>query len=768
LANGSLLARPPGYIGLPLSEPLMMRSSAFCLGLVLSLPLLAQKPLTNQDIWYSPTFSSERVAGLNSMSDGLRYTAQEEEAGAQVINIYDYRTGNKTGTLLNTKDLTGIAMEGYHLSNDEQRVMIETATEPLYRYSYFAYNYVYDLKSKSLKPLADTTKTKQRLATFSPDGSHAAFVRDNNLFVVDLATMKEREVTDEGVLNEVMFGCTDWVYEEEFTLVQGYQWNNSGTRLLYLRSEETNVKQFDIAKYEHQLYPKDYRYKYPKAGEKNSEVSLHIYDLQSGGTIAVPLGTEDADPYLPRFGFTNDDNTIWFMQLNRLQNEKFIYTLKIPVPRPAQMGLQPMEVYHESSKTYIEVTDDLFFTKDGSGFVLTNETNGWNHIHWCPLNNVNMLTSPKGLAKVVASATRPITSGNFDVLAVKGIDDAGKRVIFTASMKDAMHEEVYAIGLNGKGLKELSPVGGCNDAEFSTGFKYFINTRSTANEPENITLHDSQGKLVKTVKDNAKLRATLKDWVSPKKEFLKMKLTTGVEVNAWMIKPPGFDAKKQYPVFMTQYSGPNSNQVLDQWGGRNLLWHQLLAQKGYLVVCADPRGTGRRGHDFRHITYGQLGKYETEDQIAVAKWLGTQPYVDKTRIGIQGWSYGGYMSSLCITKGADVFKTAIAVAPVTNWRYYDSIYTERYMGLPQGNAAGYDDNSPINHVDKLRGNYLLVHGLADDNVHFQNSAEMITALVKANRPFDLMTYPDKNHGIYGGTTRLHLYEKMTNFLLEKL
>ena len=736
------------------------------LGLLLGIaPLFGQKALTNKEIWSTPTFSGERVAGLNSMNDGLRYTTLEEVAGSQVIGIYDYASGSRTGTLLDTKDLGGLELEGYSLSNDEQRIMVETAVEPLYRYSYYAYHFVYDIKTKSLKPLADTTKSKQRLATFSPDGSHAAFVRDNNLFVVELATMKERAVTDEGEWNKVLFGITDWVYEEEFALVQGYQWNNSGTRLIYLRSDESAVKQFDIAMYKNQLYPTDYTYKYPKAGEDNSRVSLHVFDLQGGLKTAIPSGNDAADFYLPRFGFTQDDNTVWFMQMNRLQNEKVIYTVNVDNTRPPQMGLRPKTVYRETSKTYIEVTDDLFFLKDGSGFILTNETTGWNMIHWCPLNSKVTDANTNSLAN---SFTRPITNGSYDVLSVKGIDEAGKRVIFTASMKDALRQEVYAINLNGKGLKELSPAGGTNDAEFSKGFRYFINTHSTANEPETITLHDAQGKLVKTLKDNARLRARLKEFDLPKKEFLKMDLANGVQVNAWMIKPPGFDSRKTYPVFMTQYSGPNSNEVLDRWGGRNLHWHQLLAQKGYLVVCADPRGTGRRGHDFRHITYGQLGKYETEDQIAVAQWLGTQPYVDKQRIGIQGWSYGGYMSSLCITKGSGVFKAAIAVAPVTNWRYYDSIYTERYMGLPQTNASGYDDNSPINHVDQLRGNYLLIHGLADDNVHFQNSAEMFSALVKANVQFDFLAYPDKNHGIYGGNTRLHLYDHMTDFVLEKL
>lgn len=742
----------------------MMNQRSIALGLLLgATSIFAQKELTNQDIWFSPAFGVERVGGLNSMKDGLHYTVQEEEGGVGAVNIYDYKSGNKTGTLFSAKDLGAVEMEGYSLSGDEQRVMIETATQPLYRYSYYAHHFVYDLKTKSLKALSDTTKSKQRLATFSPDGGHAAFVRDNNLYTVDLATMKETAVTRDGEWNHVLNGATDWVYEEEFTLVQGYQWNKSGTMIVYLRSDETDVKEFNVVMYKDELYPTDYRYKYPKAGEANSKVSLHVYDLRTGQDTRLPLGGDETDIYLPRFGFTTDENTVWFMRMNRLQNEKLIYTLNVSGQRPVQAGLNPTLVYRETSKTYIEVTDDLFFTEDGSGFIITNETSGWNQIHWCPL------TPPKGFqASAGNTFTRPITMGNYDVLGVKGIDNAGKRVIFTASMKDAMHQEVYAIALNGKGLKELSPVGGSNDAEFSTGFKYFINTRSSANDVPVVTLHDGNGKLVKTLKDNAKLKVKLAEYQLPKLEFTTIKLENGVELNAWTIKPPKFDSRQQYPVFMTQYSGPNSNEVTDSWGGRDFMWHCLLAQKGYVVVCADPRGTGRRGHDFRHLTYGELGKYETEDQIAVAKWLGKQPWVDKSRIGIQGWSYGGYMSSLCITKGADVFKAAIAVAPVTNWRYYDSIYTERYMGLPKDHANGYDDNSPINHVDKLKGKYLLVHGLADDNVHFQNSAEMITALVKANKKFDLMAYPDKNHGIYGGTTRLHLFEKMTAFVLENL
>ncbi len=562
--------------------------------------------------------------------------------------------------------------------------------------------------------------------------------------------MRETRVTTDGAWNKVLNGATDWVYEEEFALVQGYAWSPKGDKLLFLRSDESAVKEFDLTFYKDQLYPSEYRFKYPKVGEVNSTVSLHVYDITSGTTATLPLGTDEQDIYIPRLGFT-PKGAAWFMRMNRLQNEKVILTVDLP-PAGAMAKLTTKEIYRETSKTYVEVTDDLHFLADGSGFVLTSERSGWNHVYFVPNGG----------------QPRALTTGEWDVVSVAGIDEKGKRVIFTAARTAPENQDIWSVGLSAKGLKQLSPAGGYNEAEWSKGFQYFINTRSTANEVPVETLHDGQGKVLKVLNDNADLKATVASFGPVKKEFFQFTTEAGVALRGWMMKPAAFDAAKKYPVFMTQYSGPNSNEVLDKFDGRDLMWHTLLAKKGYLVVCVDPRGTGHRGRDFRHITYGQLGKYETEDQIASAKWLAKQPYVDGSRIGIQGWSYGGYMSSLCITKGADVFKAAIAVAPVTNWRYYDSIYTERFMGLPKDNASGYDDNSPINHVDKLKGNYLLIHGLADDNVHYQNAAEMTLALVKANKPFDQFIYPDKNHGIYGGTTRLHLFEMMTTWLEENL
>jgi dipeptidyl-peptidase-4 len=722
----------------------------------LTFSVQAQKELTVRDIWYSPAFSAEYVGGLASMNDGEHYSSLEATDGVPMIEQFAYKSGKRVATILNGSDLVpkgakeAIGIEDYSFSGDEKKLMIATDSEPIYRYSSMGYNYVYDRGTKALVPLSDLKAAKQRLATFSPDGKRAAFVRDNDLYVVDLASMNEIRITTDGEWNKVLNGATDWVYEEEFTLVQGYAWSPDGSRILYLRSDESAVREFDLTYYKGQLYPSEYRFKYPKAGEVNSTISLHVYDIPSTTTVALPLGTADSDIYVARLGFT-PKGSAWFMRLNRLQNEKVIATVDLPGSlKGATLAAQ--EIYTESSKTYVEVTDDLHFMADGSGFVLSSEQSGWNHVYFVPM------TGEK----------RALTSGEWDVTSVHGIDEKNKRVIFSAARTAPENTEVWSVGLNGKGLKELSPAGGNNEAEFSKGFRYFINTHSTANTVPVLTLRDGNGKQVKELVNNAQLATSMQDFGMVKKEFFQFTTDSGVELRGWMMKPATMKDGERRPVFMTQYSGPNSNEVLDRYDGRDHMWHSLLVQKGYVVVCVDPRGTGHRGRDFRHITYGQLGKYETEDQIAAAKWIGQQPWADKERIGIQGWSYGGYMSSLCITKGADVFKAAIAVAPVTNWRFYDTIYTERYMGLPKDNGSGYDDNSPINHVDKLKGNYLLIHGMGDDNVHYQNATEMVLALVKSNKQFDQFGYPDKNHGIYGGTTRMHLFELMTEWLVENL
>ncbi|OFY69734.1 MAG: hypothetical protein A2265_02340 [Bacteroidetes bacterium RIFOXYA12_FULL_33_9] len=496
------------------------------------------------------------------------------------------------------------------------------------------------------------------------------------------------------------------------------------------------------------LYPEWYKFKYPKAGEANSVVSIHIYDINKKQTIKVDVGNEK-DQYIPRIKWTANQSTLCVLRLNRLQNKlEMLYA-------DANTGSSTV-AYTEEDKYYVEVThDNLTFINDGKTFITSSERDGYNHLYLYDVNG-NLI--------------RQITKGEWDVTKFYGYDEKNKLLYFESAEVSPIQRHVYSIDINGNNKIQLTQKSGKNEPYFSKSFKYFINVHSDANTPYMTTLNDSKGKQIREFevnKYNTVLLEKMKEYGFAKKEFLTIKTENNITLNAWMIKPLNFDPAKKYPVFMYVYGGPGHQTVMDEFD-YNSVWYQLLAQKGYIVVSVDTRGSGARGADFRKVTYGQLGKYETIDQIDAAKYLGTLPYVDKTRIGIQGWSYGGYMSTLCLSKGSDVFKMAIAVAPVTNWRFYDSVYTERYMGLPQNNADGYDDNSPINHVEKIKGKFLLVHGTADDNVHFQNSMELVDALVKANIQFDMQFYPNKNHSIYGGNTRLHLFTKMTSFVLENL
>ena len=494
------------------------------------------------------------------------------------------------------------------------------------------------------------------------------------------------------------------------------------------------------------LYPEQYTFKYPKAGEKNSTVEIRVFNLKKNATSVLNTGTT-ANDYIPRIKWTRTEGELCVTLLNRHQND--LRHVLFNTANPDKFKT----LYQETNDTYVEVNDDLYFTEDGKYFFLSSEKDGYNHIYRYTMNG---------------KLANQVTKGKWDVTSFIGTDDNKEMVYFMSAESHPTQRDLYTVDFNGKKKKKLSKHQGQNRVEFSNGFKYFINYHSSLNTPTRVTLHKGNGKEIKVLEANEAVLANIKKYGLVKSEFLTIPNEAGDQMNAWMIKPADFDASKAYPVLMYVYNGPGINTVNDAWGGANYLWFQMLAQQGYIVVSVDARGTGYRGAKYKKCTYKQLGKYETEDQIAAAKWLGSQSYVDAKRIGIFGWSYGGYMSSLCITKGADVFSTAIAVAPVTTWRFYDSIYTERYMQTPQENAAGYDDNSPINHVDKLKGKYLIVHGTADDNVHHQNTLEMVDALVNKNKDFDMFLYPNKNHGIYGGYTRLHLFRKMTNFLQQNL
>jgi len=711
-------------------------------GFLMSYNSLAQEKLIQlEDIWASRTFSPEWVWGINSMNDGVHYSSLNYGEENVYVTEYSYETGDSVATIVDSKNLEGISFDAYQFSDNEQKVLLPTETESIYRHSTRSKFYVYDRATKTSTALSTD---KQRLAKFSPDATKVAFVRANNIFIKDLNSTIETQITNDGEPNKIINGATDWVYEEEFAFDNGFQWNATGTKIAFYRFNEEAVPEFSMDEFTG-LYPSQNKFKYPKAGEANSTVEIYIYDTNTRATVEAAIKIVD-EFYIPRIKWTKDENVLSVQRMNRHQNNLDFILVN------ATDGSSET-IFTETDDAYIDVTDNLTFLNDGSHFVWTSEKSGYNHIY---------------LYNLKGKQVRKITKGAFDVTDFYGIDEATNTVYFASAERSAMHRDVYAVQLNGKKKRVLTTKTGTNAATFSTSYKYFINEHSNANTPNYFSLFDAQGNEVRTLKDNAGLNATLSEYALSKKEFFNFDTSEGVNLNGWMMKPHDFDADKKYPVFMYLYGGPGSQQVTDAWGGSNFLWYQMLTQQGYIVACVDNRGTGARGSEFKKCTYQQLGKLETVDQIEANRYLANLPYVDGSRIGIFGWSYGGYMSSLCLLKGADDFKMAIAVAPVTNWRYYDSIYTERYMRTPQENASGYDDNSPINHVSKLKGKYLLIHGSADDNVHYQNTMEMTNALVNANKDFDMFIYPNKNHGIYGGYTRLHLFRKMTNFIHENL
>lgn len=726
----------------------MKRLLIFSISILLLGNISAQKKnITLEDIWKTGTFRTNGVFGLVSMNDGLHYSTMDDGKILQ----YEYAKASAPVAIVTEADLKidgkSIGIDSYQFSPDETKMLISTGTEQIYRHSTRENYYVYDRKTKSLTPVS--SGEKQMYATFSPDGNKIGFVRGNNIYIKDLASGKETQVTNDGSHNNIINGATDWVHEEEFAFSVAYFWSPDSKKIAYYKFDESKVKEFSFDEFNNQLYPSGYKFKYPKAGENNSVVTVHAYDLASASDKLMDIG-KVIDQYIPRIKWTMDSNTLSIVRMNRYQNKLELLF------NNATTG-ESKTVYTESCDTYIDIHegqgDYVYFTADKGSFIIMTEIDGFNHIYRYDMTGKLM---------------NQITKGNWDVVSFLGIDEKTKTIFYSASESTATEKDIYSVKIDGSGKKKVSKEKGMHSPEFSTGMKYYINTYSSANTPNFIAIYDGQGKQIRVLETNEALVKKMSEFEMSKKELFMFKTTEGVELNAWMIKPTNFNADKKYPVFLTFYGGPGSNKVNNSFDGRDYFWHQMLAEKGYIVMCVDNRGTMYRGKAFKHSTHKQLGKLEVADQIETAKYLGTLPYVDKSRIGTFGWSFGGYLSSLCITKGADYFKMAIAVAPVTNWRYYDNIYTERFMSLPQENASGYDDNSPINHVNKLRGKYLLIHGSADDNVHYQNTMEMINALVNANKQFDLFIYPDKNHGIYGGYTRLHLYNKMTDFIMNNL
>lgn len=707
--------------------------------------------ITLEDLFTKRSFRESTITGLASTKDGLSYTALEN--GGKKIVKYSYKTGDKLGVLLDIQALKNDSLttvSEYVFSSDESKVLLMTNRKPIYRRSFTAIYFVYNFVTKELTRVAPG---RQQVATFSPDGERVAFVRNNNLYVKSLRFGTERQMTSDGELNKMINGVPDWVYEEEFEFNKAFEWSPDSKQVAYIKFNEEEVPTFGFPMYkglnpihaENSLYPGEYRFKYPKAGEKNSVVSVWVYDIKAGQNIEMDLGTEK-DFYIPKINWTYGGKNLGIFKMNRLQN-------KLDLLYANSYSGDTRLIYTEKNKRYIETDylDNFQFLPDDKSFVVLSEQDGYKHLYLYDNSGVKV---------------RQLTAGKFDVLKFYGYDPVEKTFYYQAAALSPMQREVYGATFEPKKkvpltTRKLSTQNGTNNAEFSATYKYFVNNYSNLTTPLTATLHEISGKQLRLLKENNELKSTIAERKIPMKEFFTFKTSEGIELNGWMIKPSGFNPGTKYPAFMTQYSGPNSQEVLDKFG---ISWDNYLAQNGYLVVCVDPRGTGARGEEFRKCTYGQLGKYESDDQIEAAKYLATLPYVDGKNIAIWGWSYGGFMSAMCLAKGGEVFKAGISVAPVTNQRFYDTVYSERYMGLPSQNPEGYDQNSPITLAAGIKGKLLLVAGTADDNVHYQNTAEFAEAMVQAGVQFQMMSYTNRNHNLRGGNTTMHLYTMFDEFL----
>lgn len=678
---------------------------------------------------------------MRSLPDGEHYTAMNPERN--MIIQYAYRTGEPVDTLFNVKtarECTFDKFDGYMINSTGHRILVWRETEPIYRRSWKAVIYDYDVRRNFVKPLTES-KSKQMIPTFSPDGRMCAYVRDNNIWLAKFDFNTESQITKDGEANKILNGITDWVYEEEFGVTNLMAWSPDSRYLAFVRSDESEVPEYSMQTFDGSLYPGYYTYKYPKAGQRNSAISLHAYsvDTKDIKTLPVPM---DEEYYIPMIRFTTNPDQLAVMTLNRNQNVLNMYYAN---PKSTVFRL----VLREENDRYVdsEWLNSFRFTEDG--FTCVSEKDGYAHIYQY---------SPTGVQQ------RQVTKGNWDVTRLIGIDPATKAVYYESAEESPMQRAVYKVDLKGNKTK-LSTVPGTNNADFSDNYAYYVNRYSNANTPLLITVHDAKGKQLRVLQDNEALKNLLTEYAYGKKEFMKIRTASDIELNAWMVKPADFDPSKKYPVLMVQYSGPNSQQVLDQFG---FDWEHYLAANGIIVVSVDGRGTGARGEDFRKCTYLKMGLLEAQDQVEAARALGELPYIDGKRIAIWGWSFGGYCTLMSMSTGGGTFKAGIAVAPPTDWKFYDTVYTERFMRTPNENFEGYAATSPVKLAKDLQGKLLLVHGTADDNVHYQNTMAYAEALVQANKQFDMHVYTNRNHSIYGGNTRYHLYTKMSNYLFDNL
>jgi dipeptidyl-peptidase-4 len=678
---------------------------------------------------------------MRSLPDGEHYTMLSSDR--RMILKYAYRTGRITDTLFNAataRETRLERIEGYLINNTGFRILVWTNREQIYRRSWEANVYDYDVRRNFLKPLSDTGK-KIRIPTFSPDGRMCAYVIDNDIWLKKFDFDTESQVTKDGETGKILNGVTDWVYEEEFAVTNLMSWSADSKFLAFVKSDESQVPMFSFQYFDGTLYPGYHSFKYPKAGDTNSTVSVHVYSVETRDIrkMEIPL---DSDGYIPFIRFTDNIDQLAVMTLNRHQNRFSMYYAN-PKSTVARLALR------DDNKYYINPNwiRGIFFTKDH--FVYVREQDGFAHAYLYTITGVQ---------------ERQLTSGQWDVTALYGYNPQTRTVYYQSAEESPLRRSVYKVDARGTKTK-LSPQEGVNSAAFSSNFQYFVNTFSNLSTPAFISIHDERGKQLSVLNDNSNLKNLLQTLRFSQKEFFTFTTPQGITLNGRMMKPLNFDPNRKYPVLMMQYSGPDSQEVLDRFG---IDWDVYLASQGYIIVAVDGRGTGARGEEFRKSTYLKLGIYESDDQIAAAQYLGSLPYVDKDRIAIWGWSYGGYNVLMAMSRGNGIFKAGVAVAPVTDWRFYDTIYTERFMRTPNENESGYNATSPVKLANNLEGRLLLIHGTADDNVHFQNTAYYMQALEAAGKQFDTQIYPDKNHSISGTNTRLHLYNCIIEFLNKNL
>ena len=717
--------------------------------LMASVSIVAGEKLNLGDI-VRGEFRQETLSEVHPMADGETY-AQISADGKRIVT-YSFKTGKEVGVLFDATTARGAQIgrvQGYIVSPDGRRLLIQTNTKPIYRRSFTAQYYIFMIQNNKLEPLSDGGP--QQTPVFSPDGNQIAFVRDNNIYLVKLLyDNAESQVTKDGKRNEIINGIPDWVYEEEFSTNSSMVFSADSKQIIWIRYDETDVPQYSMQLFkglapeqeQYRDYPGLYTYKYPVPGKQNAKVKVLSYDIKSHQTRTIDLPL-DADGYIPRIKMTNDPTRIMIFTLNRHQDDLKIYMAN-PLSTVAKLIIEDKIDKYVKEETFedVQISDKYI--------LLPSERDGYNHLY---LYNHN------------GQQLRQIVNDRYVVKQVYGVDDATGDVYFAANPTGATEQQVMVAHQNGK-IETLTQKAGVSNAIFSTNFKYFIHIWSDLDNPLQYTLCQNNGKALQTLIDNHELKARLAKFDLGKKELFQFKTSEGVALNGWMVKPADFNPSKQYPVIMYQYGGPGNQQVLNQWGigmsGNGALLEQYLCQLGYICVCVDNRGTGGRGAEFEKCTYLRLGELESRDQVETAIWLGQQAYVDKNRIGIWGWSYGGWNTLMSMSEGRPVFKAGVAIAPPTNWRFYDTIYTERYMRTPQENPKGYDEVNPIARASNLSGALLLCHGLADDNVHYRNTAEYVEALVQADKDFRQLVYTNRNHSIFGGNTRRHLFRQAIN------